>query len=51
MKNGSARKVRRRFQHKFQDATVPHKKTVHRIGNKCRQTRSLLNEKRTKKPK
>jgi hypothetical protein len=38
LKNGSARKVGRRFHHKIQDVTVPHTETVCRIVNKLRQT-------------
>jgi transposase len=45
VKSGSARKVRRRFRRKFQDVTVPHRETVHRIVNKVRETGSLLDRK------
>lgn len=45
VKSGSARKVRRRFRRKFQDVSVPHRETVHRIVNKVRATGSLLDRK------
>jgi transposase len=45
VKSGSTRKVKRRFRRKFQDVTVPHRKTIHRIVNKVRQTGSLMDRK------
>jgi len=33
VKHGSARKVRKGFQHKSQDAAVPHNKHIHRNVN------------------
>jgi transposase len=47
VKSGCIRTVRRRFAHKFQDVTIPHRKTIHAIVNKVRQTGSLLDRKRT----
>jgi hypothetical protein len=47
VKSGCVRTVRRRFAHKFQDVTIPHRKTIHAIVNKVRQTGSLLDKKRT----
>jgi ABC-type hemin transport system substrate-binding protein len=35
----------RRFRDKFQDVTVPNRKTIHAIINKLRQTGSLLDKK------
>jgi transposase len=45
VKSGSARKVRRRFRHKFQNVTVPQRETVHRLVNKVRWTGSVLDRK------
>lgn len=42
MRSGSTRKVRIRFRSKFQDVTVPHRRTIHRVVNKVVQTGSLL---------
>jgi hypothetical protein len=47
VKSGCVRTVRRRFARKFQDVTIPHRKTIHAIVNKVRQTGSLLDKKRT----
>jgi hypothetical protein len=41
----SARKVRRRFWHKFQDATTAYRETFNRIVNKLKQKGSPLDEK------
>jgi transposase len=46
VKSGCIRTVRRRFARKFQVVTIPHRKTIHAIVNKVRQTGSLLNKKR-----
>jgi hypothetical protein len=35
-------KVRRRFQHKFQDATVPCRETIHKTVNELTQTGIIL---------
>jgi hypothetical protein len=47
VKIACARRVQRRFQHKFQGVTVPHRSTIHTV-NKLRQTGSLLDKKMTK---
>lgn len=47
VKSGCVRTVRRRFAHKFKNVTIPHRKTIHAIVNKVRQTGSLLDKRRT----
>jgi hypothetical protein len=44
MESGSARRTRRRFWHKFQDITVSHRGTRHRIVKQLRQF--LLDQKK-----
>jgi hypothetical protein len=44
VESGSTRKKGRRFWHKFQDVTVPHRKIIHRIVNKLRETGLLLDK-------
>jgi hypothetical protein len=45
VKSSPTRKVRRRFQHKFQDVKVSHERTIHGIVNKLRHIRSSLDKK------
>jgi hypothetical protein len=45
VKYGSARKCRRKFQHKFCDERVPSRQTVHNLVNKLRTTGLLIDKK------